>query len=157
MSDEHPDLIDKEEDRWTWGVDKRGRHGYILVKDRGEATVIPRSVIENDFGPVREEYPTLRIELPKVPENVTRLVDPMSGREFRRNCSMWQTPEGEFVPLLSILSAYPGGVDAVVETPYDAAMRYFRTVTLDEDYEALTYQEQQYAITIINHLKEQEA
>ena len=48
----HPDLIDRQNDRWTWGGD-----GYYLSDSRALGRGVSRASIERDYGPVAEVTP----------------------------------------------------------------------------------------------------
>lgn len=130
----NPDLIDKDDDGWTWITNDSGDSGYVTKQDlAGGLTHITysRESIERVWGPVREvpvPVETLVFKLPEMPDEVTNLRALDSGKAFTRDHAHWVEDGDEWhakYTLGELLEEY-GPLVPIVKTPEERALETLR-------------------------------
>jgi hypothetical protein len=126
----NPDLIDNENDSWTWVTNSSGKSGYVVQSDADSGfvqRVRSRADVEDNWGPVRETGP-LVLNLPEIPAEVTELHSEERGVAFTRKDSGWIQKGDSWQSLYTLgeLLDNFSPLVAVVQTPEEWALETLR-------------------------------
>lgn len=136
----NPDLIDTEDDVWTWVTNGQGKSGYVTRSDAENGfiqNIRPRNEVERLWGPLRvvgtsaETAPVepLVLDLPEIPAEVTELRSTKEGGvAFTRKDSGWIQKGDSWQSMYTLgeLLDNFSPLVAVIQTPEEWALETLR-------------------------------